>query len=70
MGLTNGKNVVQTEKDLKNIFPKKTGINFIFKLFGMEENIVKLESVTELLVKFVKAVIQIEKNQLKQRKHN
>ena len=22
-GLTNGKNVVQTEKDLKNIFPKK-----------------------------------------------
>ena len=69
-GLTNGKNVVQTEKDLKKIFPKKTGINFIYKLFGMEENIVKLESVTELLVKFVKAVIQIEKNQLKQRKHN
>ena len=30
-GLTNGKNVIQTEKDLKNIFPKKTGINFIFK---------------------------------------
>ena len=36
----------------------------------MEENIVKLESVTELLVKFVKAVIQIEKNQLKLIKHN
>ena len=31
-GLTNGKNVVQTEKDLKRIFPKKThGVNFIFK---------------------------------------
>ena len=30
-GLTNGKNVVQTEKDLKNIFPKKVGINFTFK---------------------------------------
>ena len=25
-GLTNGKNVVQTEKDLKNIFPKNIGI--------------------------------------------
>ena len=36
----------------------------------MEENIVRLEIVTELLVKFVKAVIQIEKNQLKLRKHN
>ena len=57
-------------KRFKKIFPKKTGINFIYKLFGMEENIVKLEIVTELLVKFVKAVIQIEKNQLKQRKHN
>tara|TARA_B100000579_G_scaffold427344_1_gene435839 strand:- start:511 stop:1050 length:540 start_codon:yes stop_codon:yes gene_type:complete len=30
-GLTNGKNVVQTEKDLKRIFPKNIGINFIFK---------------------------------------
>ena len=34
----------------------------------MEENIVKLEIVMELLVKFVKAVIQIEKNLLKQKK--
>ena len=30
-GLTNGKNVEQTEKDLKNIFPKNIGTNFIFK---------------------------------------
>jgi endonuclease-3 len=30
-GLTNGKNVLQTEVDLKRIFPKKVGINFIFK---------------------------------------
>ena len=44
-GLTNGKNVVQTEKDLKRLFPKNLGINFIFKLFFMEENIAKLESV-------------------------
>jgi hypothetical protein len=36
----------------------------------MEDNIAKLESVTELLVKFVKDVIQIEKNQSKLIKHN
>ena len=30
-GLTNGKNVVQTEKDLKRLFPKKNGINYTFK---------------------------------------
>ena len=36
----------------------------------MEENIVKLESVTELLVKFVKDAIQIEKNQSKLIRHN
>ena len=36
----------------------------------MAENIVKRETVTELLVKFVKAVIQIEKNPLKQKKLN
>ena len=36
----------------------------------MEENIVKKEIVMEQLVKFVKDFIQIEKNQLKQKKHN
>ena len=46
-GLTNGKSVVQTEKDLKEYFPKNTGIDFIFKLFGMEENIVRHEIVME-----------------------
>ena len=34
----------------------------------MEENIVKLEIIMELLVKFVKAVIQIEEDLLKQEK--
>ena len=34
----------------------------------MVESIVKLEIVMEYLVKFVKAVIQIEKSQLKQKK--
>ena len=47
-GLTNGKNVVQTEKDLKNIFPKKKlGISFICKLFGMAESIAKQETVLD-----------------------
>ena len=36
----------------------------------MEENIVKLENVTELLVKFVLVVILIEKNHLKLKKLN
>ena len=61
-GLTNGKNVTQTERDLKRLFPKKDGINFIFKLFIMEESIVKLEIVMELLVKFALVVILKEKN--------
>ena len=30
-GLTNGKNVTQTEKDLKGYFQRRIGINFIFK---------------------------------------
>jgi len=44
-GLTNGKNVIQTEKDLKEYFQKILGPNFIFKLFFMEENIVEQENV-------------------------
>ena len=67
-GLTNGKNVVQTEKDLKDIFPKSFGINCIYKLSGMDVNIVRLETALELLVKSAKAVIQIEKSQLKPKK--
>ena len=69
-GLTNGKNVVQTEEDLKKIFPKKHWNKLHLQIIGMVENIVKLESVMELLVKYVKAVIQIEKNRLKLRKLN
>ena len=46
-GLTNGKNVMQTEKDLKRLFPKKVGISYIYRSFIMVENIVKLEIVLE-----------------------
>ena len=56
------------KKILKDYFQLKVGINFIFRLYIMEENFVKQEIVTELLVKFVKAVIQIEKSQLKPKK--
>ena len=56
-GLTNGKNVIQTEKDLKDYFLKNHGINFTFKLFIMEENIVRQENAMVLLVKSVALVI-------------
>ena len=38
-GLSNGKNVVQTEKDAKRLFRKSDGMTCIFKLFGMDETI-------------------------------
>ena len=63
-GLTNGKNVVQTEKDLKRLFPKKrVGTNFIFKSFIMVGNFVKPGNVLEFLVKFAPLVILKEINQ-------
>ena len=43
-GLTSGKNVTQTEKDLKEFFLKNIGINFISRLSITEENIAKLET--------------------------
>ena len=62
-GLTNGKNVVQTEKDLKRLFPKRVGTNFIFKSFIMVGNFVKPGNVLEFLVKFAPLVILKEINQ-------
>ena len=45
-GLTNGKNVIQTEKDLKRIFPKKNLVQTSFtNNFLWAENIVKREIV-------------------------
>ena len=65
-GLTKGTNVIQTEKDLKRLFRKKAGTNFIFKLFIMGENIVKQEIVMDF-VKFVALAILEEKNHSKQK---
>ncbi len=53
--------MVQTEKDLKSLFPKKYWNKLHLQIIGMEENIVRQETVTVYLVKFVEAVIQIEK---------
>ena len=68
MGSYKWKNVVQTERDLKKIFPKKYWNSFIFKLFGLAESIVKQEIVMELLVKFVSGIKKkkpIKTNKLK-----
>ena len=63
-GLTNGKNVVQTEEDLKRLFPKKywNKLHLQIIYYG-RENIVKQENVMVFLVKFVLLVILKEKNQ-------
>ena len=37
-GLSTGKSVKKTEEDAKRIFPKICGINYIFKLYIMEES--------------------------------
>ena len=70
-GLTNGKNVefvfsvTQTEKDLKKLFQKIAGINYIYRSSIMEELIVQQEDAMVLFVKFVRNVFQTEKNPLK-----
>ena len=52
-GLTNGKNVIQTEKDLKRLFPKKYWNKLHLQIIYYGENIAKQESVMVFLVKFV-----------------
>ena len=61
-GLTNGKMLFKQKKILKDFFLKGIGINCIFKLFIMEENTAKQESVMVYLVKSVLLVILREKN--------
>ena len=46
-GLTNGKNVEQTEKDLKRFFPKKIWNKLHLQIIWYGENIVKLEIAME-----------------------
>ena len=62
-GLTKGKNVTETEKDLKKDFSKILhGISFIFKLFSGAESFVRLNSVTVSNVKFVGQLFQKDRN--------
>ena len=63
-GLTSGKNVIQTEKDLKRLFPKIYGISYIYKLFFTEENIAQREDVTVQSVTCVRNFTLIGRNQL------
>ena len=51
-GLSNGSNVVQTEKDLKRLFPKKRWNRCIFKSSFLAENTVLLEGTTLQHVRF------------------
>lgn len=56
-GLTKGKNVTQTEADLKNCFQSKAGTNCICKLFFMVASFVRQEDATARSAKYVVLVI-------------
>ena len=45
-GLSSGKNVVQTEKDLKRLFPRKSGIRCICKSSFLHANIARQEAMS------------------------
>ena len=50
-GLTNGKNVEQTEKDLKKLFPRKHGTNYIYKLsFTVGSFVVQEDAMEEYVI--------------------
>ena len=53
-GLTKGKNVQQTEKDLKKIFPEDSWNKLHLQIIFWAENFARLSNVTELLAKFAK----------------
>ena len=64
-GLTNGKNVVQTEKDLKNYFQKNTGTNFTFKIIWYGREYCKARDCYGITCKICKSCYPKRKNQLK-----
>ena len=67
-GITNGKNVEQTEKDLKNLFPKKYWNRLHLKSW-YEENIVNKDCYG-ITCKICKSCYPKRKNQLKPKKLN
>ena len=69
-GLTNGKNVVQTEKDLKRIFPKKTWSKLHLQIIFYGREYCKARDCYGLIVKYALLATQIEKNLLLPKRHN
>ena len=67
-GLTNGKNVVQTEEDLKSLFPKKYWNKLHLQIIFMVENIVKLVIVTVFLCKICTSCYPNRKKPIKTKK--
>ena len=61
-GLTNGKNVIQTEKDLKRIFPKKTWSKLHLQIIYYGREYCKARECYGLTCKICTLVILIEKN--------
>ena len=59
-GLTSGKNVVITERDLKKIFPEENWNKLHLQIIFGEENFVLLEAVLHLNVRYVGLVIPKE----------
>ena len=70
-GLTNGKNVVQTEKDLKEIFLKKKNWNKLhLQIIWYGREYCKARDCYGITCKICKSCYPNRKNQLKQKKHN
>ena len=67
-GLTNGKNVVQTEKDLKRIFPKKTWTKLHLQIIYYGREYCKARSCYGLTCKICKTCYPKRKNPLKTKK--
>ena len=67
-GLTDGKSVIQTEKDLKN-FPKRYWNKLHLQIIWYGREYCKQEIATEYLVKFGSCYPN-RKNRLKQKKHS
>ena len=64
-GLTNGKNVIQTEKDLKRFFLKKHGVNYILQIIYYGREFVRQESCYGLTCKICTTCYPNRKNPIK-----
>ena len=69
-GLTNGKNVVQTETDLKKLFPKKSWNKLHLQIIYYGREYCKARECFGISCKICTTCYPGRKNRLKQRKHN